>query len=258
MLNRDDTMTSGPRMGTTGSRHASASGARNEAFALMSEALAILDAASTELVVAARLQAAIDSLGDVNFSDAKERLPLSAAVASQIVDRLASAKRGHLHEAIDALAVPAYVTDPDGQVTYWNQHCVAFAGREPELGSDRWCVTWKLYTMLGDQLPHDQCPMAVAIREQRLVRGEVAIAERPDGARVAFTPYPTPLFDDDGQLTGAVNILIDVSRAQREELQGQAEYCRRLAKSTADQQTRIVLTDMAKSCEASAMALATG
>lgn len=252
-------MSSAPKTGTTDYRQASAASmATNEAYALMSEALAILDAASTELVVAARLQAAIDSFGDLGFRDAKGRVSVSPGVASQLVDRLASAKRGHLHEAIDALAVPAYVTDPDGQVTYCNQHCVVFAGREPELGSDRWCVTWKLYTMLGDPLPHDQCPMAVAIREQRVVRGEVAIAERPDGARVAFTPYPTPLFDDDGQLAGAVNILIDVSRAQRKELQGQAEYCRRLAKSIADQQTRIVLTDIARNCEASAMALATG
>ena len=56
--------------------------------------------------------------------------------------------------------------------------------------------------------------MAVAIREQRAIRGKVAIAARPDGSRKAFTPYPTPLFDDDGQLTGAVNMLIDVSAAQ--------------------------------------------
>ena len=38
-----------------------------------------------------------------------------------------------------------------------------------------------------------------------------AIAERPDGSRIAFRPYPTPLFDADGNLIGAVNMLIDVS-----------------------------------------------
>ena len=103
----------------------------------------------------------------------------------------------------------------DGNVTYWNRACVDFAGREPQLGQDRWCVTWKLYTMAGEPLAHDACPMAVAIKQQRIVRDAVAIAERPDGSRRAFTPYPTPLFDEDGALKGAVNMLIDVTAAAR-------------------------------------------
>lgn len=60
---------------------------------------------------------------------------------------------------------------------------------------DRWCVTWKLFTNEGRPLPHDQCPMATAIRERRSIRGLTAIAERPDGRRVNFRPYRTPLFD---------------------------------------------------------------
>src|SRR3954462_7278723 len=71
---------------------------------------------------------------------------------------------------LDALPVPVYVTDADGAVTYWNRECVHFAGREPELGQDRWCVTWKIYTTTGDFMPHDQCPMAQAIKERRAIR----------------------------------------------------------------------------------------
>ena len=54
-------------------------------------------------------------------------------------------------------------------------------------------------------------PNAVAIREQRSIRGVQAIAERPDGARINFIPYPTPLFHEDGNLAGAVNLLLDVT-----------------------------------------------
>ncbi|MGH6729599.1 MAG: PAS domain-containing protein, partial [Sphingomicrobium sp.] len=115
---------------------------------------------------------------------------------------------------LDALPVPVYTTDAEGAVTYWNNACLAFAGRVPQLGSDKWCVTWKLYTTAGDRLPHDQCPMAEAIREKRQVRDAIAIALRPDGSRRAFKPYPTPLFDQAGTLTGAVNLLIDVSEEQ--------------------------------------------
>jgi hypothetical protein len=94
-------------------------------------------------------------------------------------------------------------------------------------------------------MPHDQCPMAEAIRQQRPIRGTVAIAMRPDGTRRAFTPYPTPIFDEGGMLTGAVNMLIDVSNEQADVLAEQAKRCRRLADATYDRQTCGVLTAMA-------------
>jgi PAS domain S-box-containing protein len=146
---------------------------------------------------------------------------------------------------LDRLPVPIYTTDAEGAVTYWNRACAEFAGREPKLGEDRWCVIWKIYTTSGDHLPHDQCPMAQAIREKRALRGKVAIAMRPDGSRRAFTPYPTPLFDDAGKLTGAVNMLIDVSVEQADVLAEQAQRCRRLADATYDRQTCSVLGAMA-------------
>lgn len=157
--------------------------------------------------------------------------------------------------SLDALPVPIYTTDAHGTVTYWNRACVQFAGREPQLGDDKWCVTWQLYTTTGEPLPHDQCPMAEAIRRKREVRGEIAIALRPDGTRRAFTPYPTPLFDEAGELRGAVNMLIDVSEEQSWALQEQAKRCRRLSRSSRDQWTGKVLCDMAEGFEKSANAL---
>jgi PAS domain S-box-containing protein len=116
-----------------------------------------------------------------------------------------------LREALDTLPVPIYVTNSSGIITYYNRACVAFSGRTPRMGEDRWCVTWKLYTASGQYLPHNQCPMAIAIREKRAVRGVKAVAERPDGRRVNFLAYPTPLFSEDGDLIAAVNMFIDVS-----------------------------------------------
>ena len=112
---------------------------------------------------------------------------------------------------LDALPAAVYTTDAEGRVTYYNQAAANLAGREPELGTDEWCVTWRLYNTDGTPLPHDRCPMAVAIKENRAVRGAEAIMERPDGTRVPFTPYPTPLRDASGALIGAVNMLVDVS-----------------------------------------------
>ena len=156
---------------------------------------------------------------------------------------------------LDQLPVPIYTVDADGAVTYWNQACIDFAGRRPKLGKDRWCVTWKIYTTTGEHLPHDQCPMAEAVRASQPVRGAVAIALRPDGSRVAFTPYPTPLFDKDGELTGAINMLIDVSEEQSVALADQASRCRRLADATYHREISDVLGAMANDYERTAAGL---
>ena len=113
-----------------------------------------------------------------------------------------------LRVVLDALETATYVTDSDGVVVYANEACAAFAGREPAPGVDRWCVTWKLYTNAGEFLPHEECPMAMALKLKKPVRGISAVAERPDGSRAPFTPLPTPLFGRNGELIGAVNMLV--------------------------------------------------
>jgi hypothetical protein len=52
--------------------------------------------------------------------------------------------------------------------------------------------------------------MAVALKECRAVRNMAAVAERPDGTRVTFMPFPTLLQDASGMVTGAVNVLVEI------------------------------------------------
>jgi PAS domain S-box-containing protein len=162
----------------------------------------------------------------------------------------------NLYCALEKLPAPIYVTDADGVIVYFNRACIAFAGRTPIAGQDRWCVTWKLYTDNGDFLPHDQCPMAEAIAKKRPIRNVTAVAERPDGTRVNFMPYPTPLFDSNGQLRGAVNMLIDVTdQRQARLLQAQAERCLRLSGATGDAEVNATLNRLAHEYSLKALAL---
>jgi PAS domain S-box-containing protein len=120
-------------------------------------------------------------------------------------------------EILDAVPAAIYATDTEGRVSFYNKAAVAFAGREPVLGEDRWCVTWRRYTRGGEPLPHDQYPIAIALKENREVQGAEAVAERPDGTRVPFQPYPTLLRDSEGRLTGAVNMLVDLTDRKQTE-----------------------------------------
>lgn len=122
-------------------------------------------------------------------------------------------------QLLDALPAAVYTTDAKGRITFYNEAAVELSGRRPRIGTDEWCVTWKLYWPDGTPLPHDQCPMAIALKEQRPCWGMEAVAERPDGTKVPFLPYPTPLFDAAGKMIGAVNMLVDVSHRKDAETQ---------------------------------------
>ena len=124
---------------------------------------------------------------------------------------------------LEALPVAVYLTDAEGRITYYNPAAVELWGGAPAPNA-YWCGSWKLFRPDGSPLPHDECPMALALKEKRPVRGVEAILERPDGSRVIFAPYPTPLFDDSGQLTGAINMLMDVTKER-----DSAESANRLA-----------------------------
>jgi len=158
--------------------------------------------------------------------------------------------------ALDDLPAPMYATDRDGLITWYSKACIDFAGRIPVANRDRWCITWKLFTNEGRPLPHDQCPMATAIRQRRAVRGMTAIAERPDGRRVDFRPFPTPLFDAAGSFMGAVNLLVEFSTVrQGAHFLEQARRCRRLLGAVSDSRTIETLQRLAVEYESKALEL---
>ncbi|HEY0598883.1 PAS domain S-box protein [Brevundimonas sp.] len=118
-------------------------------------------------------------------------------------------------ELLDALPTAVYTTDSDGRITYFNEAAAALAGRRPTVGVDRWCVTWRLFWPDGTPLEHEHCPMALALMTGEELRGVEAVAERPDGSRLTFTPYPTLLRDCAGAVVGAINVLVDVTERKR-------------------------------------------
>jgi PAS domain S-box-containing protein len=127
----------------------------------------------------------------------------------------------HLERLLQALPAAIYTTDAAGRITFYNEAAAELWGCRPELGKSEFCGSWKLYWPDGRAMPHGQCPMALALKERREVRGLEAVAERPDGTLVHFVPYPTPLYDDAGILIGAVNMLIDVSDRKRADADAQ-------------------------------------
>ena len=120
-------------------------------------------------------------------------------------------------EILQAVPAALYTTDADGRITFYNEAAAELWGFHPPLGTSEFCGSWKLYWPDGTPLPHAECPMAMTLKQRRPVRGMEAVAERPDGTRVPFIPYPTPLFDASGKLIGAVNMLLDITERRQAE-----------------------------------------
>jgi len=135
-------------------------------------------------------------------------------------------------EILDALPVAVYITDSEGRLTYFNAAAAELSGRSPQLGVDQWCVTWKIFLADGTPLPHDKCPMAVALKGGEVAEGIECLAERPDGTRFWFMPYPAVLRDAQGRITSGINVLVDIT--SRKHAQDQAEQAALLLSAIVD------------------------
>jgi PAS domain S-box-containing protein len=146
----------------------------------------------------------------VNKAILKERLPSVPAT-------LATLGHAEIHRLIEVLPAGAYTCDAQGLITYYNRHALALWGRAPKLHDpvDRFCGSFRLFGVDGTPIPHDACWMALALRDRREYLGHEIVIERPDGNRVTALAYASPYLDEAGCLSGAVNVLVDVSDRAR-------------------------------------------
>jgi PAS domain S-box-containing protein len=147
-----------------------------------------------------------------------ESRALSALVAGEAMEN------GVFREMMEVLPVAIYTTDAQGRLTYFNPAAAKLSGRVPELGTDRWCVTWKIFLPDGTPLPHDQCPMAVALKGVSVPTGIECIAERPDGTRFWFTPCPAVVRDREGRIIGGINLLMDITDRKNAEIEANTQF----------------------------------
>lgn len=114
-------------------------------------------------------------------------------------------------DLIHNLPVATYSCDVEGRIVLYNKAAVALWGREPELGKDLWHHSWKFNSNKKNSMTFDLCAMAKALKEGDPIHREEIIIERPDGDKRSVLPYPVPFRDSEGQITGAVIVLADIT-----------------------------------------------
>ena len=139
-------------------------------------------------------------------------------------------------EMVEALPVAIYTTDSQGRLTWFNPAARKLSGRTPEIGTDRWCAAWKIFLPDGTLVPHDRCPMALALQDAEVPNGIECIAERPDGSRFWFTPCTAVIRNAEGQIIGGINLLTDITDRKNAEIEANvieaSEQFRAIAETT--------------------------
>lgn len=123
----------------------------------------------------------------------------------------------YYQQLMQGLPAAIYVCDLQGRVKLYNEAAAELWGRRPEVGRDLWCGSMRIFLPDGSPLPLDHCPMALALKEKRQVRGYEIVIERPDGSRRNVLPFPQPIVDRSGKVVGAVNMLVDVTEMKKAE-----------------------------------------
>ncbi|SDP41995.1 PAS domain S-box-containing protein [Filomicrobium insigne] len=119
---------------------------------------------------------------------------------------------------LDLLPIGIYVCDKDGCVLQFNAHAARLWGRKPALKdpSERFSGSYRLFrTEDGSRMTPEDTPMAEVLRTGVGVRDKTVEIERPDGTRITVLANIEPVFDDDGNLEGAINSFQDISELKR-------------------------------------------
>lgn len=122
-----------------------------------------------------------------------------------------------LRQVLDALPAAVFMVNACGKLTYVNRAAAELVTHEPKIGEDDWHTTFRLFTPDGQEMPHEQRPMTIALKTNRSVWGVEAMTRRADGSLIPVMPFPTPIRDESGSLIGAVNMFVDMSERKQAE-----------------------------------------
>src|ERR1700676_2730984 len=110
----------------------------------------------------------------------------------------------------ECLPVACYACDRMGNITDYNSRSVEVWGRAPQ-ATDRFTGAHKVLDTRGDVLGPEAIGTAFLLRSGLSQLNKELVIERPDGNRVTVLSSVAPLYSEEGQLVGALDVLQDIT-----------------------------------------------
>src|SRR5437016_13502342 len=112
--------------------------------------------------------------------DTKAATPKTDRNPPRSTSKTANHNESEFHRLLEKLPAGAYTCDAEGLITYFNPHAAALWGRSPKLNhpDDRFCGSFKLFSIDGAPIEHRHCWMALALEGRKEYNGHEIIIER--------------------------------------------------------------------------------
>jgi PAS domain S-box-containing protein len=115
---------------------------------------------------------------------------------------------------VELLPTAVYTCDADGRIVRYNEAAARLWQRSPAPG-EMWCGSYKIFSLDGEPVPLEECPMAIALKEGRTFPPTEIIVEMESSDRRTVLVHPRPFLDAEGKVTGAINMLVDITEQKR-------------------------------------------
>src|SRR5690606_22871565 len=130
-------------------------------------------------------------------------------------DRISTQASESLKSIMLNTPVAFYTCDATGNITFFNKAAEDLWGRTPVLGKELWCGSWKILYPDNSPMPLEICPMALTLQLGENFEGVEIKIQRPDLTYKTALVYPKRIFNEENELVGAHNTMVDIT-AQKE------------------------------------------
>ena len=120
-------------------------------------------------------------------------------------------------QLIEEMPEAIFTCDADGMVILYNKAAEQLLGTPPKHSTEPLGVQAKIYDNKGRRLTPKEYPTAVCLREGKQIFAMEVTIERIDGVKRQVLAHPSPIFNEAGKLSGAVNIIIDITERKAAE-----------------------------------------
>ncbi|MBE9584453.1 PAS domain S-box protein [Mucilaginibacter sp. JRF] len=118
---------------------------------------------------------------------------------------------------IDSLPVAVYICDTNGYITAYNKPAQQLWATTPIIGETKWCGAFKTYTIDDTLLLPEKNAAAHSMFTGVSAPSQELIVEREDGSRRYVVHHPSVNYNNDGEITGITNTLIDITAQKFDE-----------------------------------------
>ncbi len=176
----------------------------------------VFTASAEETILALAAQAAM-AIDNSNLYQALQRELEAQRQGRQALQ----ASEELLRHVVESLPVAMFTCDRNGTVLVHNEALTQLIGSTPKVGVDKWRDLVTHYNTDGSPIGEKEYPLARALTEGKGSLDQEVIMEFKNGRRITALVNSIPMHDEQGTITGAIKVVVDISERKSLELEQQ-------------------------------------